>query len=89
MNMAVIIKGIANVRDRDKTIKNTQIKSIKARVPENNVYSAKATIDTIWGSIELTGMTLHDIIKDTLEDNQYFRDVLANYIKQINDEQGE
>ncbi len=87
--MAVIIRGIANVRDRDRTIKNTQIKSIKARVPENNVYSAKAIIDTVWGSIELTGMTLHEIIKDTLEDNQYFRDVLSNYIKQINDEKGE
>jgi hypothetical protein len=87
--MAVIIRGIPNVRDRDRTIKNTQIKSIKARVPENNVYSAKAIIDTVWGSIELTGMTLHEIIKDTLEDNQYFRDVLSNYIKQINDEKGE
>ena len=85
--MAVIIRGIANARDR--TIKNTQIKSIKARVPENNVYSAKATIDTICGTIELTGMTLHEIIKDTLEDSQYFRDVLSNYIKQINDEKGE
>lgn len=87
--MAVIIRGIPNVRDKDRTIKNTQIKSIKARVPENNVYSAKAIIDTVWGSIELTGMTLHEIIKDTLEDNQYFRDVLSNYIKQINDEKGE
>ncbi len=86
--MAVIIRGIANARDRDRTIKNSEILAIKARVPEST-YNAKATIDTAWGTIELTGMTLHDIIKDTLEDNQYFRDVLANYIKQINDEKGE
>ena len=80
--MAINIKGIEHDKNATLTIKENDIRNTVVKIP-NNYYQAKATLETWYGSVEITGSTLHNIIQQFLVQNKNFRSVIKEFIDDL------
>ena len=69
--MAINIKGIEHNKNATVKIKENDIRNTVVKVP-SHYYQAKATLETWYGSVEITGSTLHNIIQQFLVQNKHF-----------------
>jgi hypothetical protein len=80
--MAIKINGIEHDKNVSFTIREQDIKQTVVKIPKK-YYQAKATIDTYYGSVEINGSTLHNIIQEMLIQNKEFRSVITDYVDQL------
>ena len=83
--MGIIVKGYKSDPDFKINIKEQDIRNTIVKVPEK-YYQAKASLETWYGSVEITGSTFHNIIKEFLIQNKPFRSVIKSYIDQLDEE---
>ena len=83
--MAIKIKGIEFDKDFSCTIKEQDIKKTVVKIPQK-YYQASAAFKTIYGSVEITGSTLHGIIQELLIQNKPFREVITGFIDELEGE---
>ena len=80
--MAIKIKGDEYDPAFQLTIKEQDIRRTFVHISKE-FYRAKATINTYYGSVEINGSTLHNIVKEMLIQNKGFRSVITDYIDQL------
>jgi len=80
--MAINVKGIEFDKDVSFTIKEQDIRNTVVRMP-NQYYQAKAAIETCWGSVEITGSTLHNIVQQVLVQNKEFRSTIKAFLEEL------
>jgi hypothetical protein len=80
--MAIKIKGIELNKDVSFTIKEQHIKNTVVNMP-NKYYQAKAALETCWGSVEITGSTLHNIVQQVLVQNKEFRSTIKMFLDEL------
>lgn len=80
--MAINIKGIEHDKNATVKIKENDIRNTIVKIP-NQYYQAKAIIETWYGSVEITGSTLHNIIQQFLVQNKHFRPVIKKFIEEL------
>tara|TARA_B100001093_G_scaffold101802_1_gene94030 strand:+ start:960 stop:1241 length:282 start_codon:yes stop_codon:yes gene_type:complete len=80
--MAINIKGIEHNKNVTVKIKENDIRNTVVKVP-SHYYQAKATLETWYGSVEITGSTLHNIIQQFLVQNKHFRSVIKGFIDDL------
>jgi len=80
--MAINIKGIEHNKTVTVKIKENDIRNTVVKVP-SHYYQAKATLETWYGSVEITGSTLHNIIQQFLVQNKHFRSVIKGFIDDL------
>lgn len=80
--MAINIKGIEHDKNATVKIKENDIRNTIVKIP-NQYYQAKAIIETWYGSVEITGSTLHNIIQQFLVQNKHFRPVIKQFIEEL------
>tara|TARA_R110000823_G_scaffold257309_1_gene379041 strand:+ start:43 stop:324 length:282 start_codon:yes stop_codon:yes gene_type:complete len=83
--MAIKIKGIEFDKDFSFNIKEQDIKKTVVKIPQK-YYQASAAFETIYGSVEITGSTLHGIIQELLIQNKPFRAVITDFIDELEGE---
>ena len=83
--MAIKIKGDEYDPTFELTIKEQDIKKTVVKIPQK-YYQASAAFETIYGSVEITGSTLHGIIQELLIQNKPFRAVIAGFIDELEGE---
>lgn len=80
--MAINIKGIEHNKNAIVKIKENDIRNTVVKVP-SHYYQAKATLETWYGSVEITGSTLHNIFQQFLVQNKHFRSVIKGFIDDL------
>ena len=80
--MAINIKGIKHNKNATVKIKENDIRNTIVKIP-NQYYQAKAIMETWYGSVEITGSTLHNIIQQFLVQNKHFRPVIKQFIEEL------
>ena len=80
--MAINIKGIEHNKNATVKIKENDIRNTVVKVP-SHYYQAKATLETWYGLVEITGSTLHNIIQQFLVQNKHFRSVIKGFIDDL------
>ena len=80
--MAIKIKGNEYDPTFELTIKEKDISSTFVHISKE-FYKAKATLNTYYGSVDINGATLHNIVKEMLIQNKGFRSVITDYIDQL------
>jgi len=80
--MVINIKGIEHNKNVTVKIKENDIRNTVVKVP-SHYYQAKATLETWYGSVEITGSTLHNIIQQFLVQNKHFRSVIKGFIDDL------
>ena len=80
--MAIKIKGDEYDPAFELIIKEHDIRRTFVHISKE-FYRAKATIESYYGSVEINGSTLHNIVKEMLIQNKGFRSVITDYIGQL------
>ena len=80
--MGINIKGIAYDKGFSLSIKERDIRDTVVKIP-TKYYQAKASIETWYGTVDITGSTLHNIIKQFLVQNKHMRPVIKGFIDQL------
>ena len=70
--MSIKINGVEHRPDLKIDIKERLIKNVKVKMP-NNLYQAKAVLNSAYGTVEITGSTLHRIIIQSMVQNVEYR----------------
>lgn len=80
--MGININGIQCDKGFSLSIKERDIRDTVVKIP-TKYYQAKASIETWYGTVDITGSTLHNIIQQFLVQNKHFRPVIKNFIDEL------
>ena len=80
--MGININGIEYDKGFSLSIKERDIRDTVVKIP-TKYYQAKASIETWYGTVDITGSTLHNIIKQFLVQNKHMRPVIKGFIDQL------
>ena len=82
--MGITVNGIENDKDAQFSIREQDIRNTVVKMP-NRTYSARASIETWYGSVEITGWTLHNIFQQCLVQNKEFRELVKLFIDELDE----
>jgi hypothetical protein len=82
--MGITINGIQNEKDAQFNITEQDIRNTVVKMPKR-IYSARASLETWYGSVEITGWTLHNIFQQCLVQNKEFRKLVKLFIDELDD----
>ena len=81
-DMAIKIKGVEFDKEVSFMIKEHDIRNTVVTMPKK-YYQAKAALETCWGSVEITGSTLHNIVQQVLVQNKEFRSTIKMFLDEL------
>ena len=82
--MGIQVNGINHDKEARFSIKEQDIRNTVVKMPER-IYSARASIETWYGSVEITGWTLHNIFQQCLVQNKEFGKLVKLFIDELDE----
>ena len=80
--MGININGNHYDKGFSLSIKEQDIRDTVVKIP-TKYYQAKASIETWYGTVDITGSTLHNIIQQFLVQNKHMRPVIKGFIDEL------